>query len=93
MAHVPCRNGSTDEVEREWLARLQEAQARYWQAVERHQRTVEQLDQAVSERSDGSVATAHRAMALALDELARCQKVLVNLVQNPASDEEEKLLI
>ena len=93
MAQVPCRNGSTDEVEREWLARLQKAQARYWQAVERHQQTMEQLDQAVSEPSNSSTARAHRAMAPALDELVRCQKVLVNLVQNPASDEDEKMLI
>ena len=91
MARIRHRNGSV--IDREWIVRLQEAQAHYWHAVERHQQTVEHLDQAVGERSDGSVASAHRAMGLALNELARYQKTLLNLVldqENPPSDEEDK---
>ena len=77
MAQV--RRGNGRAVDPEWMVSLQEAQAHYWRAVNRHQRTVEQLDHALS--ADGSVAKAHRAMALAVNELVRCQKVLVNLVQ------------
>ena len=92
MAQIPRRNGSADQVDRRWIVRLQEAQAHYWRAVKRHQRTVEQLEQAVS--ADRSVGKAHRAMALALGELVRYQKGLVNLVLGqenpPPSDEEDK---
>ena len=87
------------EIEAEWLKRLEDAHAHYSHAVEYHQRMVEELDQWLTEDVDGSfaVAKAKRAMALALNEVVRCQEILVDLVLRknmpPQDVDDEKLLI
>jgi hypothetical protein len=98
MSHNSGGGGSFKRIEQEWFARVREAQANYKQAVEQNQRMVDESDQALIESADGSfaVAKARRAMALALNEVVRCQQVLEKLVlcqEMPPPDDDERLLI
>ena len=64
-----------NQIERQWFARVEEAQAHYRQALEHQDRMIEELDQALTEDVDGSFALAKacRATALAFNEFLRCQ--------------------
>ena len=81
MLQVPSRKRRT-RAERQWRTRLQEAQADYRQALEHQERLMQELDQALMEDVDGSfgAAKAHRAAALAFNELVKCQSTLVNVI-------------
>lgn len=87
--------GALKQIQRQRVARVKEAQAHYWQALEHQERLIQELDQAVTEEVDGSFAVALelRATAFALNELVRRQEVLVNLVLRPEilpPDQDEK---
>jgi hypothetical protein len=83
MSHDADERKNLSGVEAHWRARVREAQAHYRDAFEQHRRMLEELDQALIEPADGSfaVAEARRGMALALDQLVRSQKILVDLIQ------------
>ena len=86
------------EIEAEWRVRIQEAQGNYRQAVQYHQHMLEELDQRLLDGPDGiyAVAKAKRAMVLAMHEILRREKILMDLVLRnsmPPEDDDEKLLI
>jgi hypothetical protein len=65
-----------------WLLQFKRAQAHYWHALEHQQLMIAELDQALMEDvgSSFAVALSKRAEKLALDDVVRCQKILVDLV-------------
>ena len=77
--------GGVKQIEQHWVARVKAAQAHYQHALEHQERMIEELDHALMEGVDDPVALAiaRRATALALNDLLRCEKVLVNLVLQP----------
>jgi hypothetical protein len=82
MSHTTGGGRNLNEIERQWFARVKEAQAHYRQAAEHQKLTIEVLNKAVIEPADGNYALAHanRAAKLALDDLVRCQETLVKLL-------------
>jgi hypothetical protein len=98
MSHDTSGGWNLDELDHHWRVRVQHTQAHYKRAVEQHQHMVDELDQALIEPADGAlaVASARRAMALALNEVMRCQQVLLKLVlrqEMPPTEDDEKLLV
>ena len=77
---------------------MQAAQARYQQAVEHQKRMMEELDQELLPRVDGSfaIAQARRAAALARNEVVRLLTAYIHLAvrgEMPPPDDDERLLI
>jgi hypothetical protein len=75
------------------LKRVQEAHAHHRQALTHQQQMMDELNKGLMEKVDGSFALAQskRAAKLALDDLVRCQKVLVNLILKKNMPPDEKL--
>ena len=75
---------SSNGIERQWFERVRGAQAHYQQALEHQQRMMEGLNKALTEPADGTYAVeqANHAAKRAIDDLVKCQGVLVDLVLN-----------
>ena len=82
MSHNTAGGKRLNEIEPQWYARVKEAQARYWKALEHQQLMIAELDEALMEDIDGSFALglSKRAAKLALNDVVRCQGTLVKLV-------------
>jgi hypothetical protein len=80
------------QLEAEWLERLQAAHINHRKALDHQQRMMDDLDQALMKDVDGSftLVQSKHAAKVALDDLVRCQEVLVNLIlrENMPPDEE-----
>jgi len=81
------------ELEAEWLKRLQEAQAHHRHALKHQQQMMDELSKGLMEEVDGSFALAQSKHAAkpALDDLVRCQEVLVDLVLRKNMPPDERL--
>ena len=80
------------QIERQWFARVSEAQTCYQQAADYQLRTIDERDQPLIEPADGNYAAeqANRAAQLAMGELVRCQQILVKLLlqdETPPTDD------
>jgi hypothetical protein len=82
MNHGTGGGKRLSEIEWQLFARVKEAQARYWKALEHQQLMIAELDQALMKDVDGSFALALSKLAakLGLDDVVRCQETLVKLM-------------
>ena len=66
--------------EADWRLRLQNAQTHYWQALDRHQQAMEELNRCLDNGANGQYEKARAKHDVAFDELLTLQKILTALV-------------
>ena len=67
-------------IEADWRSRLQEAQTLYWQALDHHQLTLEELNRCLD---NGRYEKARANHDIAFKELLKHQEALIALLRNP----------